>query len=111
GVFSGGGYFAPPGSAVVKPGKSTVTPTGPGASPGASEIVKNAPKAVAEAARKAAGIDPASWQTFIKQTLTDWGIYAGLGVLLLLGLVFLVSAAGGGPAPVVIQRAGKKIAG
>lgn len=71
------------------------------------KIVRSAP----EAARKALGIDPTDWQTFIRQTLADWGIYAGLGVLLLLGLVFLVSAAGGGPPPVIAQRTLKKISG
>ena len=29
GMFSGGGYLAPPGSAVIKPGPQKVTPAGP----------------------------------------------------------------------------------
>jgi hypothetical protein len=60
-------------------------------------------------AKKALGIDPADWQAFIRQTGTDWGIYGGLALLGLLGLVFLVSAAGGGSPQIVIQRAAKKI--
>jgi len=63
----------------------------------------------AEVAGKAAGIDPASWQTFIRQTAADWGVYVGLGVLGLLGLVFLVSAGGGGSPPIVIQNVRKKV--
>lgn len=70
---------------------------------------QTAPTGPIDAAKKALGVDPASWQTFIRQTLADWGVYAGLGVLGLLGLVFLVSAAGGKSEIQVVQIAERKI--
>jgi hypothetical protein len=62
-------------------------------------------------AKKALGIDPADWQAFIRQTGTDWGIYGGLALLGVLGLVFLVSAAGGGSLrPLSPRSAFRKVA-
>lgn len=60
------------------------------------EAIGNAAKGLVDDARKAAGINPSDWQTFIKQTATDWGVYAGLAILGILGLIFLISASGGG---------------
>ncbi len=92
------------------PGQN-LRPTPPMQKGNPAPLPQTAPTDAADAARKALGINPADWQTFIRQTGADWGVYVGLGVLGLIGLVFLVSAGGGGSPPVVIQNVKKKVSG